>query len=251
MTDEIPVLAARDLRVELGGLTILRHVTLDIGRGECVGLLGPNGAGKSTLLRSLSGLTRITDGQILLSGKPTIGWPAAMRRRVGMIFQKHQLVPRATALTNVVHGGLGLPQGWRCCWQVTAPSTARQQAVKCLDEVGLVHKANQRVDTLSGGEAQRVAIARILMREPDVILADEPTASLDPAAGGEILQRLRSLNRDLGVTLLIAIHNLPQLLEFTDRVIGLRNGELMLDEPTGTLTEGRLQAWFQPDRDNN
>ena len=116
--------------------------------------------------------------------------------------------------------------------------------MRCLEQVDLTHKAMQPARSLSGGESQRVAIARALIRQSELILADEPTASLDPSAGLEILQRLRELNRQRGVTMLIATHDLARAIEFTDRVIGLRNGDIVLDEPTTTMTVERLQALY-------
>ncbi len=241
---DAPLLDVCGLGFAYGKPRILHGVRFAVRAGECVALLGSNGAGKSTLLRCCAGLITPQAGTMTLAGCDARPWTSALRRRVGLIFQKHQLVPQYSALTNVVHGRLGFPEGWRCCWQATAPESVRRKAMQCLRQVDLEHKALQPARSLSGGESQRVAIARVLIREPDLILADEPTASLDPVAGKEILERLRRLNQSQGVTLLIATHDVTRALEYTDRIIGLRNGEVVIDEPTGALTAARLQTLY-------
>ncbi len=241
---DVPLLDVCGLGFAYGTSRILKGVGFAVRAGECVALLGSNGAGKSTLLRCCAGLIPPDVGTMTFAGGDVRPWTSAVRRRVGLIFQKHQLVPQYSVLTNVVHGRLGFPEGWRCCWQATAPEAVRRKAMFCLRQVDLEHKALQPARSLSGGESQRVAIARVLIREPDLILADEPTASLDPVAGKEILERLRRLNQSQGVTLLIATHDVTRALEYTDRIIGLRNGEIVLDEPTATLTAERLQTLY-------
>jgi len=239
-----PLLDVRAVEFRYRQNQILNEVSFAIRPGECVALLGSNGAGKSTLMRLCAGLIEPAAGTISFAGCSSRPWPTAVRRQVGIIFQKHQLVPQSSVLTNVIHGRMGFPEGWRCCWQLTAPEGVRQEAMRCLEQVDLAHKAMQPARSLSGGESQRVAIARALIRQSELILADEPTASLDPSAGLEILQRLRVLNRQRGVTMLIATHDLARALEFTDRVIGLRNGEIVVDESTVTMTVERLQNLY-------
>ncbi len=243
VSDEL-LLDVRGLGFAYGKSAILKGVSFSVRAGECVVLLGSNGAGKSTLLRCCAGLITPKTGSMVFAGCDTQPWTAAMRRRVGLIFQKHQLVPQYSVLTNVVHGRMGFPEGWRCCWHATAPESVRQKAMLCLRQVDLESKTLQPARSLSGGESQRVAIARVLIREPDLILADEPTASLDPISGKEILDRLQRLNRDQGVTMLIATHDITRALEYSDRIIGLRSGEIVIDEPTAALSAERLQAVY-------
>jgi len=229
-----PVCTIRNLTKSFSGSThILRGIDLNIGQGESVALIGSNGAGKSTLLRCLVRLIEPNGGSIHLLDRPVMELGSRQLRRlrsqVGFVFQRHNLVPRLTALTNVLHGAQATQSGPRVWYQSLASSETRQHAMHCLDRVGLSDIALRRADQLSGGQSQRVAIARTLMQKPKFVIADEPVASLDPVAGVEVMDLFVQLLREDGITLLFTSHHLGQAIEFSDRVIGLQAGQVTLN----------------------
>ncbi|TQF77891.1 ATP-binding cassette domain-containing protein [Elioraea sp. Yellowstone] len=241
-------IAADGLVKRFGRTAVLDGVSLSVRRGERVALIGANGAGKSTLLRCLVRLVEPDEGHTLLLGEPVgrLGRRALtrLRRRVGFVFQRHNLVPRQSVLTNVVHGALGRA-GLLAVHQAVAPAALRAEAVACLDRVGLAALARQRADTLSGGQSQRVAIARALMQRPEVMLADEPVASLDPAAGEEVMALFATLTRQAGVTLLFTTHTMTHAIAYADRVVGLRGGRIVLDAPAHPGLAPVLERFFE------
>ena len=222
-------------------------MALAVPRGQICALIGANGAGKSTLLRCLLRLIEPDQGAIEILGRePRRLPPRALRQlraRVGFVFQRHNLVPRLSALSNVVHGAIGRagPRAWH---QALAPVTLRQEALARLAEVGLADFALRRSDQLSGGQSQRVAIARALMQRPELLLADEPVASLDPAAGREVMALLAALARQRGIAVLFTTHHMDHALEFADRIIGLREGQIVLDQPAETARAEALERFF-------
>lgn len=217
------------------GNAVLDKLELSVPRGQALAIIGANGAGKSTLLRCCLRLIEPDAGSVtLLSHDTTRAGTRELKRirsRVGFVFQRHNLVPRLTSLTNVLHGSLGRGGGPRCWHQAWAPADLRREAYSCLDRVGLRHVARQRADQLSGGQSQRVAIARLLMQRPDLVMADEPVASLDPIAGEEVMAHLSKLMRSRGLTLVFTTHNLRHAVDYADRIIGLRRGKVELDCP--------------------
>jgi phosphonate transport system ATP-binding protein len=229
------------------GPPVLDGVSFAIRSGEAVAMIGANGAGKSTLLRCLIRLVEPDQGAIALLGTPVrrLGQRALRRLRaqVGFVFQRHNLVPRLSVLTNVVHGAMARlgPRAWS---HALAPRAAREEALACLDRVGLSHLASRRADTLSGGQSQRVAIARALMQGPRLLLADEPAASLDPAAGAEVMALFGRLAREDGITLLFTTHDMAHAIAYADRIVGLRDGRVVLDEPARAALAGRLERFF-------
>jgi phosphonate transport system ATP-binding protein len=210
-------------------------VDFALRHGQSVALIGANGTGKSTLLRCCLRLIEPDAGNIRLFDTELNGlggW--ALRRaraRVGFVFQRHNLVPRLSALSNVLHGAQARRSGPRVWLQSLAPRALREQALHCLEQVGLADLARQRADSLSGGQSQRVAIARVLMQEPELVLADEPVASLDPGAGEEVMRLFIDLMRRRRTTLLFTSHNLEHTLIYSDRIVALRGGKVALDEP--------------------
>lgn len=242
-------MAVRDLVVRYAaGPAVLDGVTLTIEPGAIVALVGANGAGKSTLLRALLRLTEPSAGTIGLLGADVRALrPRALRRlraRVGLVFQRHNLVPRASVLGNVVHGAIARGAGPAAWFQTLAPAVLRDEAMGCLARVGLADLAGRRADRLSGGQSQRVAIARVLMQRPALLLADEPTASLDPAAGDEVMALLSGLARETGRTCVFTSHDLDQALQHADRVIGLRGGRIVIDQPAATLDSHALRPLY-------
>lgn len=218
------------------GVCALRPTDIRFGGGEMVVLLGPSGAGKSTLLRCLNGLVRPTQGTVEVEGIGPLGGPRALRlhrRRTGMIFQHHHLIGRLTALDNVLTGRLGFHSAWRSLLPLPAADT--RVALDCLDRVGLADRALDRVDHLSGGQRQRVGIARALCQRPSLVLADEPVASLDPAAAQSILGDLRAICRADGITAIVSLHQVELARRFADRIVGLAQGRVVFDAPAPTL----------------
>jgi phosphonate transport system ATP-binding protein len=225
----------------------LSGVDLRVHEGETIALIGKNGAGKSTLLRSLVRLIEPTEGTITIGGVQVTGASRrtlrALRSDVGFVFQRFHLIPRLTAFHNVVHGAMGR-HGARCAWPVTAPGQARQEALQCLDRVGLAGYAARRVDSLSGGQQQRVAIARMLMQRPKIILADEPVASLDPVSANAVTELMCSIAAERGVTVIMALHQVELALRYADRVIGLRGGVLEFDRAAGRCDAAQLNPIY-------
>lgn len=229
------------------GCNVFSDVSFDVGEGSIVALIGANGAGKSTLLRCLPQLICADSGDIEIFGKPVNGRRAdmkAMRSRIGFVFQKHNLVGRLSSLTNVIHGAQSRGVGFRAWSQTLAPHALREEALHCLERVGLAAVASQRSDSLSGGQSQRVAIARALMQRPDIVLADEPAASLDPQAGEEVMQLFSALMRREKKTVVFTSHNLIHALQYADRVIAIGHGGIQLDAPTQGLNEQDLRNLY-------
>lgn len=221
----------RDLgMVYPGGVRALEGVSFDLREGEFLAVLGLSGSGKSTLLRCINRLLDPTEGTVRIFGEEVtaLKGPALrrLRRRIAMIFQQFNLVKRQTVLTNVLSGGLGrsrlLPS-----LMLSFPQAERERALGALERVGLSGRADSRADALSGGQQQRVAVARALMQEPQLILADEPVASLDPALRHSVMRHIESLNRKEGLTVLCSLHDIDLVTRYATRLIALRDGQLV------------------------
>ncbi len=214
------------------GTVALKNVSFTVPDGEFLVIIGLSGSGKSTLLRCINRLIDPTEGQILWNGVDLAQLEGEelrkVRRQIGMIFQHFNLVKRSSVLTNVLTGRLGYLPTWR---SLTGrfPADDIQRAWQALERLGIADQAHKRADELSGGQQQRVGIARALMQDPKMILADEPVASLDPVLAHSILQRLESLNREDGITVLCSLHYLDLVQRYATRVIGLRQGELVYE----------------------
>ncbi|PPG04446.1 phosphonate ABC transporter ATP-binding protein [Pseudoclavibacter sp. RFBI5] len=242
----LPLVTVRGLRVAYDETTVLDGVDLDLHPGEMVALLGASGSGKSTLMRSLTGFAPITDGTARVAGHDVTnlrrGELRQLRAGVGQVFQQFNLIPRLNVLTNVLTGALhsagpiNLVGGFS--------SEHRRRAMELLDRVGIAHKAKDPARSLSGGQQQRVAIARALMQQPRVILADEPVASLDPKLADSVLELLRDIATRDGIPVLVSLHVLPLALRHTDRIIGLRHGEMLVSAPTGALDAEKLSVLY-------
>lgn len=238
----------RDLHKAFPGETVTRAVdgvSLCIEKGGFVTLLGPSGAGKSTLLRCLNGLTRADSGSVTVNGL-AVADPGALRgirQKTGMIFQNFGLVNRLSVLHNVLCGRLSYNGSLRSCLRIF-PKRDVDIALSCLERVGLSDKRYNRADQLSGGQRQRVGIARALAQEPDVILADEPVSSLDPASSRNILEILRGVNERDGITILVSLHNVHLAREFGARVIGMRDGRVVYDGTAASLRPESLDLIY-------
>lgn len=238
----------RQLRKSYGSNPVLHGIDLDVRPGEFVALLGLSGAGKSTLLRCINGLARADSGTLEVGGMDLMQRTCTRRRRelsrhVAMVFQHHNLVPRLSVRKNVLTGRLGQLGTWSSVLQLFCDSDMRL-ADQCLERVGLAHKALERTEALSGGQMQRVGIARALAQQPQVILADEPVASLDPQTARSVLQYLRQATRELGIAVVCNLHQVDYAREFGDRVLGLAQGRMVYDGPPDGLDEAALQAIY-------
>ena len=242
----LPLVTVRDLSVAYDENTVLDGVDLDLFPGEMVALLGSSGSGKSTLMRSLTGFAPIAGGSVRVAGHDVTnlrrGQLRTLRSDVGQVFQQFNLIPRLSVMTNVLAGAL---HGAGPINLVGGFSSAhRRRALELLDRVGIAHKASAPARSLSGGQQQRVAIARALMQQPKVILADEPVASLDPKLADSVLELLREIATDDGIPVLVSLHVLPLALAHSDRIIGLRHGEVLVSGATSQVDAAALAPLY-------
>ncbi|SDX30736.1 phosphonate ABC transporter ATP-binding protein [Thiocapsa roseopersicina] len=221
----------------------LSEISLAIPAGQVVGLIGPSGAGKSTLIRCVNRLVEPTSGRIWLDDLELTrlgrrGLRHA-RRRMGMIFQEYALVERLTVMENLLSGRLGYVSFWSSLIRRFPPADI-ENAFRLLDRVGLMEHADKRADALSGGQRQRVGIARALAQEPEILLVDEPTASLDPKTSRQIMRLLREVCAERGLAAIVNIHDVLLAREFMMRIVGLRAGAIVYDGGPDGLTPAVL-----------
>jgi phosphonate transport system ATP-binding protein len=243
----LPMLEIRSLTKSFGSVTALSNVSLSVPAGQMVGVIGRSGAGKSTLLRLVNRLSEPSSGSIgwqgqdvsALRGGELLRW----RARCAMIFQQFNLVPRLPVLTNVLLG--------RIAYKGVLPSllqrfsaAERAMAVLALERLECAGLAFQRAETLSGGQQQRVAIARALMQEPQIVLADEPIASLDPASATRVMQALARINREDGITVLCNLHTLDTAREYCGRIVGIAAGEVVFDGTPAQLCPATVRRIY-------
>lgn len=223
-----------------GGVEALRTFSLKINDGELVVVVGLSGAGKSTMLRAINGFVPITGGSVKVDGvaveQASPRQLREIRARTGMIFQTFNIVKRTTVINNVLMGRLARVPRWRSLLGIW-PSSEKEKALESLERVEIVDKAYVRAANLSGGQQQRVGIARALAQDPTVLLADEPVASLDPVTSHTVMQDLRRINRDLGITTLINLHFLDLARTYGRRLVGLRDGEMVYDGDISQVSE--------------
>ena len=225
-------------RYKTGDLA-LQGVDLEVPEGQVMALIGPSGAGKSTLIRCVNRLVEPTEGNVFLrdlnlTKLSRFGLRKA-RRRMGMIFQEYALVERLTVMENVLSGRLGYVGFWRS-WFRKFPAEDVREAYRLLDRVGLMHMADKRADELSGGQRQRVGICRALVQNPDLMLVDEPTASLDPKTSRQIMRLIKELCEERGLAAIINIHDVLLAQMFCERIVGLELGAIVYDGPPDNLT---------------
>ncbi|MFW6022598.1 MAG: phosphonate ABC transporter ATP-binding protein [Halanaerobiaceae bacterium] len=225
-----------------GGVQALNNVSVDIKKGEIVSLIGSSGAGKTTFLRCLNGLISATEGEIYINNENICNLKGKRLRQyqktVGIIFQQFNLVNRLNVMKNVLVGSLPTKKGWDFLKAMLGLFSEEEQkeACICLEKVGILKNVWKRVDNLSGGQQQRVAIAKILLQSPQLILADEPIASLDPYSSVSVMEKLNEINRDYGTTVIMNMHYLDYAKQFSTRIIGLRFGEVVFDGAPEELT---------------
>ena len=231
-------------KVYPNGLRALKGVSFDVKPGEFLVIIGLSGSGKSTLLRCLNHLHDPTNGQVLFNGEDIThvdrGKARNLRRRMAMIFQHFNLISRHSVLSNVLMGKLAKTPSLRSVFGMFAAED-KKKALEYLELVGIKDKAYVRADQLSGGQQQRVAIARALMQDPEILLADEPVASLDPATCHTVMDYLEKVNQELGITILCNLHFLSLVRRYATRVIALKAGEKVYDGDPKNIDE----AWFE------
>ncbi len=217
----------------------LKNVSLQVPRGQVMALIGPSGAGKSTLIRCVNRLVEPTSGSILLGESDLVrlgtGPLRKARRRMGMIFQEYALVERLSVMENVLSGRLGYVGFWRSFMR-KFPQKDVDEAFRLLERVGLDHMADKRADELSGGQRQRVGICRALIQNPDLLLVDEPTASLDPKTSRQIMRLICELCEERQLAAIINIHDVLLAQMFARRIVGLQLGEIVYDGPPDGMT---------------
>jgi len=217
----------------------LREVSFTVPAGQLVGLIGPSGAGKSTLIRCVNRLVEPTGGRIFLDDLELTALGRSelrkARRRIGMIFQEFALVERLTVMENVLSGRLGYVSFWQSFARRYPPADIAM-AFALLERVGVLDQADKRADALSGGQRQRVGVARALEQDPELLLIDEPTASLDPKTSRQIMRLIREICAERNLPVIINIHDVLLAQDFVDRIVGLRNGELVFDGPPSALS---------------
>jgi phosphonate transport system ATP-binding protein len=227
-----------------GTVLALDDVTFDIPKGQFLAVIGLSGSGKSTLLRCINRLIDPTSGKILWNGRDITAANdeelRMIRRKIGMVFQHFNLVHRSTVLTNVLSGRLGyVNPAWSLLNRF--PEKDVENAMKQLERVGIADKWRNRADELSGGQQQRVGIARAMMQDPEIILADEPVASLDPVLAHSIMQYLEQINKELGVTIICSLHFLDLVHRYADRVVALNLGKKMFDGPPTEIDDAKFK----------
>ncbi|MFZ3230504.1 MAG: phosphonate ABC transporter ATP-binding protein [Pseudobdellovibrio sp.] len=241
-----PILKIRNLQKTYpNGIKALKGISFDVKKGEFLVVIGLSGSGKSTLLRCINRLHDPTSGEILFMGEDCAKLKTAkqirlLRSKIGMIFQHFNLIPRQTVLGNVLVGKLSRISTFKSLLGMFSDQD-KFDAMKYLKLVGIADKAHIRVDQLSGGQQQRVAIARALTQGPEVLLADEPVASLDPATCHVVMDYLRKVNQEFGITIICNLHFLSLVRQYASRVIALKDGELVYEGDPKNIDE----AWFE------
>lgn len=227
----------------------MQGVDLVVRQGEMVALVGASGSGKSTLLRTINGLQLIDSGRVEIFGTPLQSdgklhsKARRLRAQVGFIFQQFNLVERLSVLENVLIGDLSQISVWRSAFRLFT-AAEKTRALAALDRVGILEQAYKRASLLSGGQQQRVAIARCLMQGAQIILADEPIASLDPESARQVMELLTDLNLDGGLTVIASLHQVQMVRFYCDRSVALREGTVQYDGPTASLNDERLSSIY-------
>ena len=226
---------------------VLTDINLEIAAKGLTAIIGPSGTGKSTLIRCINRLVEPTQGEILFDGRDLVkldrGELREARRHIGMVFQEYNLVERLTVMENLLSGRLGYVSAWRA-WRRTFSQDDIKKAFELLDTVGLAGFAQQRADALSGGQRQRVGIARAVMQEPKLLLADEPTSSLDPKTSVEIMELMIGVGATRGIPVLVNMHDVDLAKRFADRIVGMSGGKIVYDGPPQYLTDDVLKSIY-------
>ena len=235
-------------KVYPNGYEGLKHVNCEIQQGEFVAIIGLSGAGKSTLIRTINRMHDVTTGTLTVDGVDVMSLSGKalrrFRRKIGMIFQSFNLITRTTVIRNVLTAFVPDMPWYRSAFGIYTKEE-KMKALECLDKVGIVDKAFVRADQLSGGQQQRVALARTLAQNPQIILADEPVAALDPVTAKTVMDDFTRINKDMNITILINIHHVDLALQYCQRVIGIRAGEIVYDGPAAEVNDAVLKQIYE------
>jgi phosphonate transport system ATP-binding protein len=233
-----------------GGVHALKGINLTIEQGEFVAIIGLSGAGKSTLLRSINQMHQITSGELIVNGQDVSKLSGEalrkFRRNIGMVFQSFNLVKRTTVINNVLAARVADMPLWKSLLGIYSKSD-KILALEALDKVGILEKAYVRADMLSGGQQQRVALARCLAQKPQIILADEPVASLDPLTSQQVMEDFVRVNRDMNITVIANMHHVDIATKYAKRIIGIKEGEIVYDGPSSQITNDTLTEIYGRD----
>ena len=234
-------------KVYSNGLHALKNVSLEIKQGEFVAIIGLSGAGKSTLLRTINRMHDISEGSLTVNGQEVNDLSGKdlrkFRRKVGMVFQSFNLVTRTTVINNVLTSRVPDMPLWKSIIGLYSKED-KVIALEALDKVGILDKAYVRADQLSGGQQQRVALARTLAQKPEIILADEPVAALDPITAKQVMDDFKKINKELNMSVLSNIHHVDLALKYADRVIGIKAGEIVYDGPSAEVDSEVLKQIY-------
>ncbi|WP_249872097.1 phosphonate ABC transporter ATP-binding protein [Oceanobacillus saliphilus] len=229
------------------GVKALHNINLKIDQGEYVAVIGLSGAGKSTLIRCINRMHDITDGKLIVNNVEVASLRGKeirrFRRGIGMIFQSFNLVTRTSVIRNVLVSAVPEMPFWRKVLGIYSMKN-KIDALSALDQVGILDKAYNRVDQLSGGQQQRVALARTIAQNPAIILADEPVASLDPVTAKQVMDDFKKINQETNISVIMNIHHVELALEYADRIIGIRNGEIVFDGKSTQVTDEILSEIY-------
>ncbi len=233
------------------GVKGLDNVSLEVEQGEFVAIIGLSGAGKSTLIRTINRMHDITDGKLSVDGTEVVSLKGkalrTFRRNIGMIFQSFNLVTRTSVIRNVLNSRVPELPMWRNMLGIFSQEDTLL-ALSCLDKVGILEKAYTRVDQLSGGQQQRVALARTLAQKPNIILADEPVAALDPVTANQVMDDFKQINEEMGITVIINIHHVDLALKYAKRVIGIKAGQIVFDGNSSDVTKEILNTIYDNEK---
>ena len=230
------------------GFEALKNINLKIEQGEFVAVIGLSGAGKSTLIRTINRMHDITEGTLTVDGTNVMELQGkqlrTFRRKIGMIFQSFNLITRTTVIKNVLTAFVPELPWWRAVLGIFTKEE-KIAALESLDKMGILDKAFVRADQLSGGQQQRVALARTLAQNPQIILADEPVASLDPITARQVMDDFLRINQDMNITVIINIHHVELALQYATRVVGIREGKIVYDGPASQVDQDILDSIYQ------
>ncbi len=230
------------------GVHALKDINLEINSGEFISIIGLSGSGKSTLLRTINRMHEVSDGKILIKGEDISKYKGKdlrnFRHKIGMVFQSFNLIDRDNVLNNVLVSKGNRLNLFQTFFKMYKKSD-KIDALNSLDKVGIVDKAYIRADQLSGGQRQRVALARTLTQNPELILADEPIASLDPKSAKVIMEDFKRINDEMGITIIANMHHVDTALKYSDRIIGMNNGRLVCNCKVEDMTEDMLEKIYE------